>query len=196
MPMFFSNDQQVTSALEKVSDLIIDYLAPIIVDEIQSSIDENVYELYEPEMYHRRGHEEGFAGSWTYQYEDDGTLIFFSNPDDMELNNEESVHGDPLTDEGEKDSNGDMHYYAREPDIDNRAIMDIILQEGVDHSYWGDYLRNKATGTFEGQKYWWEEPRDYWNPVIDDLIRKNSIGRRIDFILARNGIIYKKMELS
>ena len=138
--MEYKNNESLMNAIRKDVGIVIGKVSDYALSEVQNSVIENVYDVYEPLEYERlydTVRSESFWGSWVNKkIEDTNSIIsysVYSDPELMGYNPDKYQHGNEET--------------------DKRSELDAMIEE----SYGYDFL-NKG-----------EFPRDYWNPVIEQI---------------------------
>lgn len=206
--MEFRTHEQLMEAIEADVMGILEEATEMMLTEVQDTISEVVYEPWvdEVSLYPRReteGDGEGtFLGSWvktSVSYNDAGNLFtsIFSydafmdtglvdlvdNPHEMDLGTPiPAVHKSPNMEEGQELELGVDSDIRFNPE-DRRPHMDEIIAEGTDWDFYFDSQRRPG---------WWTQPRDFWNPILDNTQDILSIISKA--YLDRNGIRYKKMK--
>ena len=164
--MLCANNDILMNALESELTDVISMVSQNIVEIIQETIQEEVYDAYNfvrPEIktrYPRQGMNGGFIGSWAFRLDNPSkynlSSTIESDPSSMVYDPKSYIHG------GRKAG-------------DRRDIMDALIQEGADVDQY-DWYVNPGTPNYLGDiDNWWTRPRDYWNPTIDYLENQDGL---------------------
>jgi hypothetical protein len=125
----------VMNDLEKIADEIGKY----ILTQVQQTIDEEVYEVYQPEIYDRLYMNGGFIGSWIHYAGRNGdsevVANVFSNPYLMTLNEEKYQHGSEYGGDRRFEMSEDIRYgksydWGFEMERDFWTPLEEFVEEG------------------------------------------------------------------
>lgn len=180
--MEFHNQNDLFEEIERDIYKTIENISNKYLEAMQSSVQEIVYDPYNPRMYAREHSEwsfnKGFYESWVSEgfYDEYGNLYFkiFSDPEIMMYY--PFIHG----------GNFD----------DRREIMDESIAEGTNWDFYVPEFIEDENGEVKpnprsigAEDNWWTRPRDYFTPVAESLrnnfdkeIWRNFIRMKINYI--------------
>lgn len=164
--MAITNDIQLQQVIINDLNGIIDEVAGKLLNNLQDSIQTEVYDAGKPVRYKRQGMDGGIQGSF-----ETSTAVTMGNksveawieqnPMSMKLDELKNIHT------------------SRGNDV--RSILaDIIIEGNYDDEFY-------ATDKYG----FWREPRDFWEPFLKELDKNGN--KFIEEAFRNRGIVYKKL---
>ena len=164
--MAITNDIQLQQVIINDLNGIIDEVAGKLLNNLQDSIQTEVYDAGKPVRYKRQGMDGGIQGSF-----ETSTAVTMGNksveawieqnPMSMKLDELKNIHT------------------SRGNDV--RSILaDIIIEGNYDDEFY-------ATDKYG----FWREPRDFWEPFMKELDKNGN--KFIEEAFRNRGIVYKKL---
>lgn len=165
------NDDALAEVIAEDLRKIVQEIADEIVEMIKESVLTIVYEPYEPSMYERQKENGGFYDSWT----NDNLVI-------NKIMNGASISTNIFSDALKMAYSPSQYIHGSNEGGDRREIMDAAIAEGTNYDF------DSEIG--EG---WWQEPRDYWAPVIDMLGARHRFQILFEQKMRDRGISFKRV---